>query len=81
MRKRCTAKHAKPPTRWKPIKANVAQLLHQQHVQHGGTAPDALRLLLSGENPNEIARELHYLSYLSRARGDAIRGMRESLAN
>ena len=57
-----------------------AQLLYQQHVQHGGTAPDALRLILSSENPNDIARDLHYLSYVSRARGDAIRGMRESLA-
>jgi len=59
---------------------NFAQLLHTQHVQHGGDPPEVLRLLLSGENPNDIARNMHYLSYVSRARGDAIRGMRESIA-
>ncbi len=58
----------------------LARLLHLQHVQHGDGAPDALRLLLSGENPNEIARDLHYLGYVSRARGEAITGMRESLS-
>jgi murein hydrolase activator len=57
-----------------------ARLLHMQHVQHGGGPPDALRLLLSGENPNDIARNLHYLSYVSQARGDAIRNIRESQA-
>jgi septal ring factor EnvC (AmiA/AmiB activator) len=59
---------------------NLARLLHQQHVQHGGSPPDALRLLLSGENPNDIARDLHYLSYVSNARADAIRGMRDSMS-
>ncbi len=57
-----------------------ARLLHVQHVQQGGQSPDALRLLLSGENPNDITRDLHYLSYVSRAQGGAIRGMRESVA-
>ena len=59
---------------------NLAHLLHQQHVRHGGGAPDVLRLLLSGENPNNIARDLRYLGYLSRARADAIRDMRDSLS-
>ncbi|HTE15475.1 MAG TPA: peptidoglycan DD-metalloendopeptidase family protein, partial [Burkholderiales bacterium] len=59
---------------------DFARLLHVQHVQHGGSSPDALRLVLNGENPNDIARDLHYLGYVSRARGDAIRGMRESLS-
>jgi septal ring factor EnvC (AmiA/AmiB activator) len=60
--------------------ALLSRLLYQQHVQHGGAQPEALRLLLSGENPNEIARELHYLSYVSRARTDAIRHLRDNLA-
>ena len=59
---------------------NLEQLLHMQHVQHRGTAPDALRLLLSGENPNVIARDLHYLGYISQARAEAMRGIRDSLA-
>lgn len=58
----------------------LARLLHDQHVRHGGNPPDTLRLLLSGENPNAIARDLHYLSYVSRTHADAIRGMRDSMA-
>ena len=60
---------------------NLARLLHAQYVRHGGSPPEALRLLLSGENPNDIARGLHYLDYVSRARADAIRGMRDSMSN
>lgn len=59
--------------------ARLSRLLYQQHVQHAGAQPEALRLLLSGANPNDIARELHYLSYVSRARADAIRGLRDSI--
>jgi septal ring factor EnvC (AmiA/AmiB activator) len=57
----------------------LARLVYLQYVQQGGAAPDALRLVLSGENPNDIARDLHYLGYVSRAHGAAIAGMRESL--
>ncbi len=59
---------------------NLARLLHAQHLRHGGSPPDTLRLLLSGENPNTIARDLHYLSYVSRTHADAIRGMRDNMA-
>ncbi len=59
---------------------NLARLLHAQHVRHGGSPPDAIRLLLTGENPNDLARDLHYLGYVSRTHADAIRGMRESMA-
>lgn len=41
---------------------------------------DYLKLLLSGENPNRAARELHYYSYLSRAQADFIQALRASLA-
>jgi septal ring factor EnvC (AmiA/AmiB activator) len=60
--------------------AMLSRLLYQQHVQHAGAQPEALRLLLSGENPNDIARELHYLSLVSRARADAIRDLRDNIA-
>ena len=59
--------------------AMLSRLLYQQHVQHAGAPPEALRVLLSGGDPNTLARELHYLSYVSRARADAIRNLRGNL--
>lgn len=60
--------------------ALLARLVYQQHVQHTGTQPETLRILLSGDNPNVLARELMYLGYVSRARADAIRDLRDNLA-
>ena len=57
--------------------AQLARLLYQQYV---GIQPDAFKLLLSGENPNAVARELYYLSYLSRAHAEIIGDLRASLA-
>ena len=57
-------------------KARLAQLLYQQYI---GAQPDALKLLLQGGNPQRIARDLHYLSHLSRARVDLIRSLRSNL--
>ena len=56
--------------------ARLARLLYQQYV---GVQPDALKLLLNRDDPNRIARELHYLTHLSRARADLIRGLRSNL--
>ncbi|MBI4190053.1 MAG: peptidoglycan DD-metalloendopeptidase family protein [Betaproteobacteria bacterium] len=56
--------------------ARLARLLYQQYV---GAQPDALKLLLNREDPNRIARELHYLTHLSRARAELIRGLRINL--
>ena len=39
-----------------------------------------LRLLLSGRDPNQTARELHYYGYISRAQADSIRALRANLA-
>lgn len=39
-----------------------------------------LRLLLSGQDPNSVARELHYLGYISRAQADFIEELRAGLA-
>ncbi len=44
--------------------AAIARLLA---ARHAAGAPDALRLVLSGDDPGEIARKLHYLAQLSRA--------------
>jgi len=56
--------------------ARLARLLYQQYI---GVQPDALKLLLNREDPNRIARELHYLTHLSRARAELIRGLRSNL--
>ncbi len=39
-----------------------------------------LKLLLSGDDPNSVARKLQYLSYLSRAQADLIAELRAALA-
>src|SRR3989304_368212 len=57
-------------------KARLAQLLYQQYI---GAQPDALKLLLNRDDPNRIARELHYLTHLSRARAELIRSLRSNL--
>jgi len=53
-----------------------ARLLYQQYT---GSRPEALKLLLNREDPNQIARELHYLAHLSRARAELIRSLRANL--
>ena len=56
--------------------ARLARLLYQQYT---GAQPDALRLLLNGEDPGRIARQLYYLSYLARARAELIRDLRANI--
>ena len=56
--------------------ARLARLLYQQYI---GVQPDALKLLLNRDDPNRIARELHYLTHLSRARAELIRNLRSNL--
>jgi septal ring factor EnvC (AmiA/AmiB activator) len=48
----------------------LARLLNRQFV--GGDS-DALKLLLSGEDPNQAARDKYFLTQLSRAKADLIR--------
>jgi septal ring factor EnvC (AmiA/AmiB activator) len=49
-------------------------------LRHAAGTPEALRVLLSGDDPNELARRLHYLGYVSRALGEAMQRYRASLA-
>ena len=56
----------------------LGRLLYQQYV---GGQSDAIKLVLNGEDPNEIARQLHYLSYVSRARAELLASLRENLAD
>ena len=55
----------------------LARLLYQ-HYLGGQTEP--LKLLLNREDPNEIARRLHYFGYISRARAAFIADLRAGLA-
>jgi len=55
----------------------LAELLRERYMQGGG---DAMKLLLNGQNPAEVARNLEYYGYIGRARADLIRAHRESLA-
>ncbi|MEO8165411.1 MAG: peptidoglycan DD-metalloendopeptidase family protein, partial [Betaproteobacteria bacterium] len=56
----------------------LAKLLYQQYL---GGQSDAIKLVLNGEDPNEIARQLHYLDYVSRARAELLASLRENLAD
>jgi septal ring factor EnvC (AmiA/AmiB activator) len=56
----------------------VSRLLYQQYA---GGQSDAIKLVLNGEDPNEIARQLHYLSYVSRARAELLGSLRDNLAD
>ncbi|MEO8441497.1 MAG: peptidoglycan DD-metalloendopeptidase family protein [Betaproteobacteria bacterium] len=59
-------------------RTQLARLLYQQYT---GGQPDALKLLLNREDPNRIAREIHYLTYLARARAELIAGLRANLGH
>lgn len=57
-------------------RARLGRLLYRQYV--GGEAAP-LKLLLNGEDPNQIARDLHYFGYVSRARAELIAALRVNL--
>ena len=55
----------------------VAKLLYQQYT---AGRPDGLAVVLNGRDPNAIARELHYLTYIARARSELIAKLGENAA-
>ncbi len=55
----------------------LVELIRERYIQGGG---DAMKLLLNGQNPSEVARNLEYYGYLGRARAELIRQHRDSLA-
>jgi septal ring factor EnvC (AmiA/AmiB activator) len=58
-------------------KKQLSEFLRRQYV-HGDN--DRLKLLLSGDNPNRINRELHYMSYISQTQAKMIAALRISVA-
>jgi septal ring factor EnvC (AmiA/AmiB activator) len=58
-------------------KGRLARLLRQQYVAGN---EDRLKLLLSGDNPNSINRDLQYLGYVSQAQARLIETLRADMA-
>ena len=58
-------------------KARLSRLLRQQHMAGG---EDRVKLLLSGDNPNRINRDLQYLGYVSQAQARLIESLRADVA-
>ena len=58
-------------------RARLERMLREQYT-HG--QDDRVRLLLSGDNPNRIARELRYLGYVSAEQVKAIDQLQQNLA-
>jgi septal ring factor EnvC (AmiA/AmiB activator) len=54
----------------------IATLLRDQHV---AGAEDRIKLLLSGDNPNRINRELQYMGYVSQAQTKLLAELRANL--
>jgi murein hydrolase activator len=57
--------------------ALLSRLLYQQYL---GGKNEPLRLLLNREDPNRIARQLHYFADISRARATLIEALRANLS-
>ena len=57
--------------------AQLGRLLYRQYVN--GEA-DALQLALAGSDPNQAARDVHYLSLLSHAKADLLHRLADTLA-
>lgn len=61
--------------------AQLSRLLREQHVAGN---EDRIKLLLSGDNPNRINRELQYLGYVSQAQArliDTLRANQQAIRN
>jgi len=58
--------------------ALLAKLVYQQYLSG---QPEPLRLLLNRRDPDEIARQMYYLGYVTRARADLIATVRRDLAD
>lgn len=57
-------------------KKQLSDFLRRQYM-HGDS--DRIKLLLSGDNPNRINREMHYMSYVSQTQAKMIAALRTSL--
>jgi septal ring factor EnvC (AmiA/AmiB activator) len=49
-------------------------------ARYAGGSQNAIRIMLSGEDPGEIARRLHYFSHVTRAASDLVVAVRQGIA-
>lgn len=63
----------------KAVEAQHQRLAKLIREQYAAGSEDRIKLLLSGENPNRINRELQYMGYLSRAQAKLINTLRANL--
>jgi septal ring factor EnvC (AmiA/AmiB activator) len=62
------------------VKAQQQQLATLLRGQYVAGNEDRIKLLLSGDNPNRINRDLQYLGYLSQAQASLLASLRTNLA-
>jgi len=55
----------------------IGTVLYRQYLRGDN---DAMKLLLSGEDPNQLARDYHYLKLLSQAKTEVVEDLRDALA-
>lgn len=60
--------------------ARLAILLRQRHRADLAGSGDALQTLIQGRDPNQVARDWHYLVLMSRAQADLIRDLSSAAA-
>ena len=58
--------------------AMLGRLLFQQYMDGG--EQEFLKLLLNNDDPNQVARELHYYDYIARSRSSTMKSLRSGLA-
>ncbi|MBK8894626.1 MAG: peptidoglycan DD-metalloendopeptidase family protein [Propionivibrio sp.] len=56
--------------------AQLEKLVYRQYLLG---RPDSLRLLLNGDDPNQMARDLHYLTVIGRARSQLLTEIKNNL--
>lgn len=63
-------------TRIRQERESLGALVYRQYV---AGQPESIRLMLNRQDPNETARQLRYLGYISRARSKLIASLRQNL--
>lgn len=63
----------------KQLQNQQAILGKQLYAQYTKGKQDHAQMILQNQNPNEIARDLHYFSFIAKARADLIKKMQNNL--